>query len=70
MWAMGIKSKFSERATRALNPPPPSPQPLPSPTTFFVFKTGSHYVALAGLELAMQIRLPLNSEVHLLLPPE
>lgn len=40
------------------------------PPPFFVFETGSHYVALAGLELAMQIRLPLNSEVHLLLPPE
>jgi hypothetical protein len=28
----------------------------------FVLETGSHYVALASLELALQTMLPLNTE--------
>uniref|UniRef100_A0A0V1KHU5 Uncharacterized protein n=1 Tax=Trichinella nativa TaxID=6335 RepID=A0A0V1KHU5_9BILA len=32
--------------------------------------TESHYVALAVLELTMQIRLASNSEIHLPLPPK
>lgn len=36
----------------------------------YVFEIGSHYVALAVLELAKLIRQALNSEIYLTLLPE
>jgi hypothetical protein len=36
---------------------------------FFVFETGFLCVALGVLELTLQTRLALNSEIHLPLPP-
>lgn len=47
---MGIKPRFSGRATSALNTEPPlqpPPYSLPPPTFFFL-ERGSHYVALAS----------------------
>ena len=37
---------------------------------FVCFKTGSHYVTLAALELIMWTWLALNSEIHLSLIPK
>jgi hypothetical protein len=41
--------------------------PLPA---FYFSSPESYYVALAGLEIAMEIRLASNSEICLPLPPE
>lgn len=69
IWLLGVKPGSWGRAASALNcwaiPPV-----LLKIILFNFFEIRPHFEALASLELAMSMRLALNSETHLCLPPD